>query len=152
MGFSSRQFHYGFSVTKEMTVEHSWGERVISNFIPTVVGDSLEFCPLRGSLHAANQSLPLGLSAPVAISVSVLGAATTPVSSLLSCSHATMLPRALGGPLYIESIAYWPRVCSELPDQGQVRILAIGTFTLSTNIMKFDSLFIYHLEEYMYSV
>ena len=81
-----------------------------------------------------SRSLPLGLSAPGAISVSVLCTATTPVSALLQpCSHATVSPRAPGGALYIESIVtYCPHVCSELADQGQVRILATGTFTLST--------------------
>ena len=34
MGFSPRQVHYEFSVSKEVTVERSWGERVITNFIP----------------------------------------------------------------------------------------------------------------------
>ena len=73
-------------------MECSWGERVIPNFIPMVAGQSLEFHPLRASLHAASQSLPLGLSARTAISVSVLGAATTPVFSLLSYSLAAMPP------------------------------------------------------------
>ncbi|XP_057347262.1 spliceosome-associated protein CWC15 homolog [Manis pentadactyla] len=42
---------------------------------------------LRASLLAASWSLPLGLSAPTAVSVSVLGAATTPPSALLQlCS------------------------------------------------------------------
>ena len=93
MGFSPRQVHSGFSVTKEMAVEHSWGETVIPNFIPTVAGQSLESHPLRVSLHAASQSLPLGLSpppTPAAILVSVLSAATSPASALLSCSLAAV--------------------------------------------------------------
>ena len=80
-------------MTKEMTVEHSWGERVIPNFISTVAGQSVESHPLRASVHVASQSLPLGLSAPRAISVSVLGAAITPVSVLWQlCSPVTVLP------------------------------------------------------------
>ena len=137
IGFSPGQVHYGFSVTKEMTIECFGGERVIPNFISTVAGQSLESCRLRMSLHAARRSLPLGLSAPTAVSVSALHAATTSVSSLLSCSFAAVPPchaqstsRTL---YYIESTAmYCPQVCSELANQGQVRILATGTFILST--------------------
>ena len=92
MGFSPGQVHYGFHVTKEITVECSWGERVIPNFIFTVAGQSLESHPLRASLHAASWSLPLGLSTHAAISVSVLGATTTPASSLLTCSLAAIPP------------------------------------------------------------
>ena len=86
MGLSPRQVHFGFSVTKEMTVERSWGERVIHNFIPTVAGQSLKSHPLRVSLHTASQSLPLGLW------VSALGTATTPASALLSCNLAATPP------------------------------------------------------------
>ena len=32
VGFSPGQVHYGFNVTKEMTVKHSWEERVIPKF------------------------------------------------------------------------------------------------------------------------
>ena len=122
------QVHYGFSESKEMTVEHSWGERIIPNFISMVAGQSLESCPLRASLRTASRSRPLGLSTHSAIAVSVF------VFALLQpCSCATMLLKALGGALYIESITmYCPHVCSELANQRQVRILAIGTFTLST--------------------
>ena len=100
MGFSPRQVHYGFNVTKEMTVEHSWGERVISNFSPMVAGQSLESRPLRAHLHAEGRSLPLGLSACTAILwasaqsshiailwASVLSAATTP--ALQPCLRIT---------------------------------------------------------------
>ena len=122
MGFSPRQVHYGFNVTKEMTVGRSWGERAIPNSISTS-GRSLKSHPLRASLYAHT-----------AIPVSVLSAATTPASALLQpCSRATMSPRALGRALYIGSIAtYCPQVCSELANQGQVRILATGSFILST--------------------
>ena len=52
---------------------------------------------------------------------------------LQPCSPATVLPRALGGALYIESVTmHCPHVCSELANQGQVRILATGTFNSST--------------------
>ena len=67
VGFSPWQVHYGFSVTKEMTVERSWSERVIPNFISTVAGQSLKFRSLRASLHAASWSLPLGLSVCTAV-------------------------------------------------------------------------------------
>ncbi|XP_073078933.1 gamma-aminobutyric acid receptor-associated protein-like 1 isoform X1 [Manis javanica] len=81
---------------------------------------------------SASWSLPLGPSIPAAVSVSILSAANTPASALLQpCSCATLSPRALGGALYIQSIAmYYPHVFSELANQGQVRIPAIGTFTL----------------------
>ena len=93
MGFSPRQVHYGFSVTKEMTVKHSWGERVIPNFIPTVAGQLLKSSSLRASLHATSWSLPLGLSAHTAVLwASVLGGATSPASALLSCSLAAVPP------------------------------------------------------------
>ena len=62
---------------------HFWGESVIPNFIPTVAGKVLKSRPLGASLHAASRSLPLGLSNPQPSSVSVLGAATTPVSASL---------------------------------------------------------------------
>ena len=131
IGFGSGQVHYGFSVIKEMTVECSWGEQL--SFILTVAGQSLEPHPLRASLHAASRSLPLGPSALAAVSVSALHAATTPVSSLLSCSCTPISPRAPGRALYIESImTHCPHVCIELAIQGQVRILATGTSTLST--------------------
>ena len=42
MGFSPRQVHYGFSVTKEMTMEHSWGKRVYTQLYLLVVGQALE--------------------------------------------------------------------------------------------------------------
>ena len=45
MGFGPKQVHYGFSVTKEMTVERSWGQRVIPNFIPMVAGQVQESHP-----------------------------------------------------------------------------------------------------------
>ena len=92
MGFSPGQVHYGFNETKETKVERSWGERVIPNFVPMVAGQSLESHPLRVSLHAASWSLPLGLSTPAAVSVSVLSTATTPASALLSCSLAVVPP------------------------------------------------------------
>ena len=44
-----------------------------------------------------------------------------------------MSPRAPGRALYIESVTtHRPHVCSELASQCQVRILATGTFILST--------------------
>ena len=55
-------------------------------------------------------------------------------------SHATVWPRALGRALYRESIAtYCPHACSEQANQGQMRILATGTFTLSTTPQGWDS-------------
>ena len=92
MGFSPQEVHYGFSVTKEMTVEHSWGERVIPNFIPMVSGQSLESRSLRASLRAASRSLPLASTHTAVLWASVLGAATTPASALLSCSLAALPP------------------------------------------------------------
>ena len=136
MGFRPRQAHHGFSVTREMTVEHSWDERVISNFISMVAGQSLESHSLRVSLHVASWSLPLGLSAcTVVLHSHPLGLCprrchhSSLCSALLQpCSLATMSHRALGRALYIETTAmYCPQVCSELVNQGQVRILATGT-------------------------
>ena len=84
MGFSSGQVHYGFIETKKkMTVERLGVKGFIPNFIPMVAGRSPESCPLRVSLHTARRCLPLGLSTPVAIPVSVLSADTTPVSAHL---------------------------------------------------------------------
>ena len=89
-------------------------------------------------LQAPLHSCPLGLSAQsshtAVLWASVLSAATTPASALLQpCSRATVSPRALGRALYIESITmHCPHMCSELANQGQVRILATGTFILST--------------------
>ena len=115
VGFSPEQVHYGFSVTKEMTVEHSWGERVIPNFISMVAGQSLESHSLRASLHAASWSLPLGPSArpssePLCLHSHPLGLCPqcchhfSLCSDLLQpCSCATMSHRALGRALYIES-------------------------------------------------
>ena len=120
-----------------MTMECYWGERVVSNFIPTVAGQSLESCPLRSSLHAASWSLPLGLY-PAAIPS--LSSALPPLQPLLSCSHEALPPchPEHWAELFIESIAmYHPRMCSELANQGQVRILAIGTFSLSTRYLSF---------------
>ena len=64
---------------------------------------------------------------------------TLPQLQPLHCSPAALqpchrvMPRALGGALFIEStVMYCPRVCSELVNQGQVRILATGTLILST--------------------
>ena len=135
MGFSPRQVHYGFSETKEMTVEHSWGERVIPNFIPTVAGQSLESCPLRASLHAAGRSLPPGPSARCS-HLKSLSSVLPLLQPLLSCSRAAAIPRCHPehwAELFIESITtYCPHMCSELASQGQGRILALGTFTLST--------------------
>ena len=78
----------------------------IPNFIPMVADQSLESPLLIVSLHVAGWSLPLGLSSPSAISLSVPGSATTPVSALLQpCTPAAMQhPRAQGGALFIESI------------------------------------------------
>ena len=103
MGFSPRRVHYGFSVTKEMSVKRSWGGRVMPNFISTVAGQSLKSRSFKARLHAASWCLPLGLSAhtavPIsvlsahtAVPVSVLSAATTPASALLSCSRAADMP------------------------------------------------------------
>ena len=125
MGFSPGQVHYGFNVTKEMTVEHSSGVRVVPNFISTVAGQSLKSHSLRASLHAASRSLPLGLSTrtviphshPLSPSVCTAVSHSCPLglcprhchhSSLCSallqpCSPATVSPRVLGGALYIVS-------------------------------------------------
>ena len=91
-GFSPRQVHYEFSVAKEKTLEHSWGERVIANFTSSVAGQSLKSHSLRVSLHTASRSLPLGLSAPQ-LSSGPLSFALPPLQPLLSllhpCNHAT---------------------------------------------------------------
>ena len=42
MGFRPGQVDYRFNVTKEMTVECSWGERLIPNFFSSVPGQSLK--------------------------------------------------------------------------------------------------------------
>ena len=154
MGFSPRQVRYGFSVTKEMTVEHSWGERVIPNFISTVVGQSLKSHSLRASLHPARQSLPLGPSVHTAIlwaslhsrpaqpSSGPLSLALPPCQPLL-CSPAALQPchgvtQSTRQSSQIEATAmYCLHVCSELANQGQVRILATGTFILFTIMINF---------------
>ena len=82
MGFSPGQVHYGFIVTKGMTVECSWSERVIPNFISTVAGQSLKSCSLRATLHAASRSLPLGPSVHTAVPHS----GPPGLSALLSCT------------------------------------------------------------------
>ena len=90
MGFGPRKVYYGVNATKEMTVECSWGERVIPNLTSMVAGQSLESHPLRASLQAASGSPPLGPSArTAALWASVLGAATIPASALL-CSPAAL--------------------------------------------------------------
>ena len=115
-----------------------------------VAGQSLESHSLRVSLHAASPSLPLGPSAqlssgplclhshPTQPSSGPLSSALPPLQTLL-CSPAALQPchrvacRALVRALYIEPTAmYCPQVCSELVNQGQVRILATGTLILST--------------------
>ena len=90
MVFSSLEVHYGFNETKKMTMELSWDQRVYTQLYSHGGSQSLESRPLRASLHAANRSLLLGLSAPAAVSVSVLGTAT-PLQSLL-CSPAALQP------------------------------------------------------------
>ena len=67
---------------------------------------------------------------------SVLGTATTPASALLSCSlaavplcHAQTTGQSSS---YRVNSYVMPQVCSELVNQGQVRILATGTLILST--------------------
>ena len=58
--------------------------------------------------------------------------------SSLCSPAAVQQPRALGRTLYIESVTmYCPHVYSQQAEQGQVRILAIGTFTFSTNVISF---------------
>ena len=105
----------------------------MSNIISMVSGQSLESHPLRASLHAASQSLPLSLSTPIATSVSVLPPLQPLLCSPAALHHATVWPRALGRALYIElATTCCSHVCSEQAHQDQVRILAIGNFTFST--------------------
>ena len=77
-------------------------------------------------------------SRPTQPSSGPLSSALPPLQPLL-CSPAVLqpchpvVPRALGGALFTEStVMYCPQVCSELVNQGQVRILTIGTLILST--------------------
>ena len=104
-GFQPRQVHYGFSVTKEMTVERSWGERVytqlyfhggrsITKISPT---QSKSACskPVSASGPLCPHSHPLGLlahtvSCTAILWASVLGTVTTAASALLQpCDHVT---------------------------------------------------------------
>ena len=135
LGFSPVPVHYGFNVTKEMTVEHSWGERIIPNFISTVAGQSLE----TQTQSKSARRKPISTSGPFYLhSHPSLCPRCCYHSSLCSallqpCSPATVSPRSLGRTLYIESVTtYCPHMCSELAGQGQVRILATGTLILST--------------------
>ena len=142
MGFSPGQVHYRFNVTKELTAESSWGERVIPNFISTVACQSLESRPLRGSLHAASRSLPLGLPTPAAASVSNL-VALPPLQPLLLCPAALQLchcvTQSTGQSSFcrVNNNIYCPHMCSELASYSSVRILATRTFTLSKLVLGF---------------
>ena len=60
MGFSPRQVHYGFSVTKEIDSKTFSGRKGYMQLYFQVAGQSLKSHSLRASLHAASQSLPLG--------------------------------------------------------------------------------------------
>ena len=120
------------------------------NFISMVAGQSLKSHSLRVSVHAASQSLPLGPSVctpvlwaslhtcPTQPSPGPLSSVLPPLQPLL-CSPAALqpchrvAPRALSRALYIKPTAmYCPQVCSELVNQGQVRIRATETLILST--------------------
>ena len=88
------------------------------------------FCTavLRSALHS-HPAQPS--SGPVSSVLPRLQPLLCSPAALQLCHH--VVPRALGRALYIESSAmYCPQVCSELVNQGQVRILATGTLILST--------------------
>ena len=129
VGFNPEEVHYGFSETKEMTVEHSWVERVYTQlYSPS--GRSVTRIPSTQSESACSK--PVSASGPLChhshLSLCPRHCHHSSLCSALlqPCSCATVFPRALGRALYC------PQVCSELVNQGQVRILATGTFTLYT--------------------
>ena len=102
-GFSPRQVHYGFNVTKEITVERSWGERVYTQLyshggrsiteIPSTQSESAcsKLVSASGPLRQRGRTLVFSARTAV-LRASVLGTATTPASALLSCSLAAMPP------------------------------------------------------------
>ena len=118
------------------------GWKVIPNFISTVARQSLESRPVRGSLHAASRSLPLGLPTPAAASVSIL-VALPPLQPLLVCPAAFQLCHCVTqsngqSSFYrVNNNIYCPHMCSELGSYSLVRILATGTFTLSKFVLGF---------------
>ena len=99
-------------------------------------------CSVRVSVHAASPSLHLGHSVLTVVPHSCpLGLCPQRChhSSLCSVLLQSCSPATLSHPehwvelFFTESIAmYCPQVCSELVNQGQVRILATGTLISST--------------------
>ena len=103
-----------------MTVAHSWGESVYTQLyshggrsVTRIPSTSEQVCMqqaglcLQASLHP-QPSRSLSLALP-------------PLQPLLSCSRAA---QSTGRSSLESIIAYFPHVCSEQADQGQVRILA----------------------------
>ena len=129
--------------------QRNWQQNVleVKGLYPTLFpgGRSVTKIPITQSASACSKPVsasgPLCLhSRPAQPSSGPLSSALPPLQPLL-CSPAALqpcyhiVPRALGGALYIESTAmYCSQVCSELVNQGQVRILATGTLILSTNM------------------
>ena len=67
MGFSPRQVHYVFNVTKEIDGKTFLGWKGYTQLYFQVAGQSLESHSLRASLYAASRSLPLGPSVRTAV-------------------------------------------------------------------------------------
>ena len=119
-------------VRPKMTTERSWGERVYTQ-VYSHGGRSVTRIPSAQSESACSK--PVSAFGPLDPQPSQsLSLVLPPLQPLLSCSPAAVQqPRALGRTLYIESVTmHCPHVCSEQANQGQVRILATGNFTLST--------------------
>ena len=84
-------------------------------------------CPLGPSASTANLCLPSRPAQPSSGPLSLVLPLLCSPAALQPCHRVK--PRALGGALYVESIAmYCPHVHSELVNQGQVRILELSFY------------------------
>ena len=115
MGFSPGQVHYGFNETKEMTVKHSWGERVITQ-LSSHGGRSITRILSTQSESACSKTIsvsgPLYLRSHLSLHPWHCHHSSLISALLQLCSScATVWPRALGGALYIESITSIAHIC-----------------------------------------
>ena len=131
---------------RKMTMECSWGERIYTQLY-SHGGESITGIPSIQSKSACSKPVPASgplrlRSHPSLCPQCCHHSSFCPPAALQPCSNgATVSPRALGKALYVESIitTYFSHLCSEQANQGQVRILVIGSFTFSTCICYYNS-------------
>ena len=124
------------SVRQKMTAERSWGKRFYTQLY-SHGGRSITRIPSTQSRSAGSKlvsaSGPLCPRSHPSLCPRCCHHSSLCSALLQPCSCAGVSPTTLGRALHRESVTvYCPHVCSESANQGQVRILGTGTFTLYT--------------------